>query len=192
MAHRLSGTRPSRRRLTAILIAATLGGLTAATGTASAQGPAAQLTSVPPFVILQNALNLGTLYRSTVVQVDYRSANAAVYMVRGVEGLLVRLSVGTFSMIGPELDDPIKLTTTNTQCAFSLDGGATWSLFHSGTLRQVTIFPDVPGDRTQSDILVRVGVTAACGILQRRGDYKGGLTLQAEYLPADAWGLRYQ
>lgn len=130
-------------------------------------------------------LNFGTLARSGAADVSYESAGAAQFIVTGDSGRDVRLMVSVSALTaqnGASTQAPDRKfdpAITNSNCAYSLDGGSSWHPFSSGTLYQDTRFPnDASGTGT---IHVRIGGSLASGTRQQRGGYSGLVTLSAEY-----------
>ena len=133
-----------------------------------------------PAVIVQRGFNFGSIYRSTSITIDYRSAGAAYYHVRGGRGRAVRLMATALQMNRP--GGAMTVTLTNNQCAYSLDNGNTWKTFTTGPLMQELRFPSDPRLGPVSTILVRIGGRIDCGPIQQRGGYKGGIRLNALYI----------
>lgn len=130
-------------------------------------------------------LNFGTLARSGAAEVSYESAGAARFIVTGDSGRDVRLMISASALIAQNgasrqaADRKFDPAITNSDCAYSLDGGSSWHPFSSGTLYQDTRFPDdASGTGT---IHVRIGGSLASGTRQQRGGYSGLVTLTAEY-----------
>lgn len=132
-----------------------------------------------------NSLSFGAIARSTSNSIDYASAAAARFNVTGDTASHVRLTI-SFSELAAQsgasvnsIDRSITPSLGNVDCAYSLDGGATWNTFSTGTLYQDTQFPSgVSGTGT---IAVRVGGSLSTGLRQQRGPYSGTITLTAEY-----------
>jgi hypothetical protein len=132
-----------------------------------------------------NSLSFGSIARSTSNSIDYESASAARFNVTGDSASRVRLTVSFSDLTAQNgasvnsIDRSLTPSLGNPDCAYSLDGGATWSTFSSGALYQDTQFPaDVSGAGT---IVVRVGGSVTTGLRQQRGTYNGTITLTAEY-----------
>ncbi len=130
-------------------------------------------------------LNFGTLSRSGAVDIGYESAGAAQFIVTGDSGRTVRLTISVSALTarsGASTRAPDRTfdpAITNSDCAYSLDGGGSWHPFSSGTLYQNTRFPDdASGTGT---IYVRIGGSLASSTRQQRGGYSGLVTLTAEY-----------
>lgn len=132
-----------------------------------------------------NSLSFGAVARSTSNSIDYASAAAARFNVTGDTSSHVRLTI-SFSEMATQngasvnaIDRSLTPSLGNADCAYSLDGGATWNTFATGALYQDTQFPaDPSGNGT---IVVRVGGSLATGFRQQRGSYNGTITLTAEY-----------
>ena len=127
-----------------------------------------------------NNLEFGSLFRASTKSIAYSSADAARFTVTGGKGRNVRLTVSKTNVYANWLSLSAVVLISNSDCAFSTNGGSTWTTFSSGSLYHNTKFPSTGG--TNTTILVRVGGTVVSGLTQRRGDYVGLVTLKADYL----------
>lgn len=161
-----------------ILLLLTMGGaLNGSHSVAWAQQPQFER----PTVSVQRGFNFGSVYRSTSITVDYRSAGAAFYQVRGARGRAVRL-IASAAEMRTRPGGSMTVTLINTQCAYSLDNGNTWKTFTTGPLRQELRFPDDDRLGPVSTILVRIGGRVDCAAVQQRGRYEGSIRLNALYI----------
>jgi hypothetical protein len=101
-------------------------------------------------------------------------------MIYGEPGRTVRLVVATTGLARP--NDVLSFVITSDYCAFSSDGGTTWTPFAAGALSQEVQFPDDVSANNSAAILVRVGGTIIASEGQRRGEYSGNILLDATYL----------
>jgi hypothetical protein len=130
-------------------------------------------------------LTFGTFSRSSELVVNYSSSQAARFTVTGDTARDVRITISITELAtlngssANSSDRDIGITISNSDCAYSLDGGATWITFSTGTLYQDTRFP--AGLSGRSGIEVRVGGSIASGTHQQRGAYSGSVTIMAEY-----------
>jgi hypothetical protein len=141
--------------------------------TASAQTITIVVTGV-------NNQSFGSIYRSSTSSIAYGSASAARFSVVGRKNSRVRLTVVKTDLSRAGTSAVATLSLSNSDCAFSLDAGATWTTFSSGTLYTDTAFPNAGGNN--SEILVRIGGSATTPSTATRGLYSGSITLQAAYL----------
>lgn len=142
------------------------------------------MTYGSPRVTVTSELSVGNLYRHGTAIVDKRSAQAAQYEVRGLKGRWARLSVYAQDLRSDRGSDRMSLQVQPSDCALSIDGGATWRPFSTGLLHEDFVFPTTSDRLLISVVLVRIGASVTCDVLQSRGDYHGGIMLLAEYLPA--------
>ena len=144
---------------------------------------AQSMTYGVPRVTVTSELSVGNLYRHGTAIVDKRSAQAAQYEVRGLKGRWARLSVYPLDLRSDRGSDRMSLHIEPSDCALSIDGGTTWRPFSSGLLHEDLMFPTTSDRLLISVVLVRIGASVTCDVLQSRGDYHGGIMLLAEYLP---------
>ncbi|MDB5034741.1 MAG: hypothetical protein JWQ98_1982 [Chlorobi bacterium] len=130
-------------------------------------------------------LTFGTFSRSSELVVAYSSSQAARFTITGDTASNVRITIAITNLAalsGASInssDRDIGITISNSDCAYSLDGGTTWTTFSTGTLYQDTQFPASLSGRSSID--VRVGGSIASGTRQQRGSYSGSVTIMAEY-----------
>jgi hypothetical protein len=129
---------------------------------------------------IDQPLSFGTIFRESVMEVGYDSPRAAQLTLLGTRGRDVRIFVVVTDLEGKM--DEVAIALTNEQCAYSLDNGVTWQLFTTGTLFQHTRFPEVTIGPNTSTILLRIGGTIHSRNNQKRGDYRGNVTVRAEYI----------
>jgi hypothetical protein len=122
-----------------------------------------------------NNLDLGRVIRGVNLFIPFLGGNSAEFWVLGTKGKKVRLTVtgGNLTLNGSSL----RLVVGNADCAYSLDGGVTWTTFSTGTLIQDAIIPN----SGLGLIVVRVGGTVQPTVGQTRGTYNGTVTLTAVY-----------
>lgn len=122
-----------------------------------------------------NNIAFGRVVRGTTHAVSYMSGDAAEFWVIGTKGRNVRLTVNAPNLT--RTGSTLTLSVTNATCAFSRDGGVTWTTFSTGTLFHDTSIPN----SGIGLIIVRVGGSVTPIISQTRGDYNGSITLTAAY-----------
>jgi hypothetical protein len=125
--------------------------------------------------------SFGSMYRSSTSSISYGSASAARFTVTGRKMQRVRLTIVKTNLTRLGTTAVTTLSLSNSDCAYSLDAGVTWTTFSSGTLYTDTAFPNAGGN--SSEILVRVGGSATAPLSATRGVYNGSITLSATYLP---------
>jgi hypothetical protein len=127
-------------------------------------------------------LSFGSVERSSTTTIEYADMRAGQFIVQGRKNSHVRITVTSSELTNEELEIPLLLS--NSQSAYSLDGGANWRLFSTGRIFQDLKFPNGQGNEPTS-IHVRVGGTITVGESAPRGSYVGGVTLTASYLDDD-------
>jgi hypothetical protein len=132
-------------------------------------------TATAQIVFGTNNIDFGRVVRGTNKPVSYLSGDAAEFWVLGTKGRNVRLTVNAPHLT--RTGATLALSVVNADCAYSLDGGVTWTTFSTGTLIQNTLIPNSGFGL----LLVRVGGTATPTISQTRGTYNGNITLTAVY-----------
>ncbi len=122
----------------------------------------------------------GTIFRGGTASISYSSSAAAQFRVTGRKNRDVRLTVTCQDLARHH--HSMDLSLSNSDCAYSTDGGSTWYTFQSGTLYEDTTFPTGGGGGNESTIYVRIGGSTSASTSQHRGTYTGSITLSADYL----------
>jgi hypothetical protein len=144
-------------------------------------GSTAQAQNVTITITGLNNQSFGSVYRSSTASIGYESSTAARFQVTGRKLQRVRLTLVKTDLTRSGTTSTATLALSNSDCAYSLDGGITWTAFSSGTLYTDTAFPNAGGNH--SEIYVRVGGSLTTPTSATRGLYSGSITLQAAYLP---------
>lgn len=126
-------------------------------------------------VIGTSNISFGRVIRGVTHLIPFLGADAAEFWVIGTKGRNIRLTVTAPNLTRTGATLP--LTVTNATCAFSRDGGVTWTAFSTGTLFHDTSIPNTG----IGVVMVRVGGTVVPTVGQIRGDYNGSITLTAAY-----------
>jgi hypothetical protein len=130
-------------------------------------------------VVGDNNLVFGSLFRASSKSVAYASSDAARFTVSARKGRNLRLTVSKSLIYAGSVLLTAVVNISNSDCAFSLNNGSTWTTFSSGILYHNLTVPGSGGGNVS--ILVRVGGTVVAGLTQQRGDYSGTVTLTAAY-----------
>ncbi len=145
------------------------------TGVASAQSADVSITVSG----VRNA-SYGTLFRSSTSSVAYTSTNAAEFAIVGKQNKAVRITVSASTPTRGSITLPLSIQQT--ECAYSLDDGATWTRFTTGTHFQDAYFPTgTQNGYVSGTIRIRVGGTVTSGATQQQGTYGGTITVSAAY-----------
>jgi hypothetical protein len=128
-------------------------------------------------VLGTQAIDFGDLNRSGRSTVLYSDAGSAQFSVIARSGKKTRLTVSSVALTRSTRTLPITINTSD--CAFSTDGGTTWTVFSTGTLFHDVTAPN--GIFNLGTILVKVGGSVTASSTQQRGDYSGSITLTAVY-----------
>jgi hypothetical protein len=126
-----------------------------------------------------SGLVFGTMFKASTKSIAYSSADAARFVVSGKKRQPVRITVSKSNLFDSWQSVFMNLTITNSDCAFSVDDGVTWTTFSTGSLYQDTEFPN--GPNWDSRVYVRVGGSLTSALYQNRGSYTGTITVTGEY-----------
>ena len=127
-----------------------------------------------------DGLDFGSLYRSSTGSIEYISNAAAQFSVVAKEKKTIRLTVTVVHLKRDSKTLPI--TVTNNDCAYSLDDGANWITFSTGSLYQDIPIPKDNDKGNRETILVRVGGSVTASATQQRGNYSGTVSLSVSYI----------
>jgi hypothetical protein len=127
----------------------------------------------------QRGISFGTLFRNGTSSISTPTTAMAEFWVVGRQKSHVRVTVSAANLT--RTGGSITPSITNSDCYYSVDQGATWTAFNTGTLIQDVQLPTDTADGQFGTVRIRVGGSITAGSTQQRGDYTGSITVSASY-----------
>jgi hypothetical protein len=152
-------------------------------------GQLAAKVDEPVTISTVQSIDFNLLQRSTTLTIEYDDPKAAQFVVSAKQNRDVTLSIDVSDAVAELAGSAngqtkkIEITVEPSHCAYSVDGGETWTQFTS--LVEEIRMPKAEQGESVSMVLVRVGCRLAIADDQQRGPYEGTIVLTGDYSPGN-------